>query len=402
MRDEDRSWKYTSVLLSRGERQFICSIRDGSGNEILVYEHKHFERSTINTLMRSGDPDIEFAERERQLYRTYFNDIFSDTNAQSSIRTRVIEALGEKDGLFSIDYTPISGRNRGKLTTVYYIGRQKRQVIWLADIAYRKGDRVILKDKISTLWDDLNWNNVAREGGISFPNGKKPIAFIQRMLELTTTGEDEELILDFFGGSGSTGHAVFNVNAKDNGNRRFIIVQLPVQAKEAHQFHQFGNIAELSKQRLRNAINESEKIIRGQRGFKVYRYQHSHFKKWQIIDNCSSQQLDYLLSQYESSVEAEWQVSGLCTEILLIEGFPLDSQQTQLEAVTTNTIWRVHHPDVGHELYICLDATLAPETLDMLKTGTLVQGDNIFICLDSALSDEAKVVLDDRLRLKVI
>jgi adenine-specific DNA-methyltransferase len=112
--------------------------------------------------------------------------------------------------------------------------------------------------------------------------------------------------------------------------------------------------------------------------------------------------LDYLLSQYESSVEAEWQVSGLCTEILLIEGFPLDSQQTQLEAVTTNTIWRVHHPDVGHELYICLDATLAPETLDMLKTGTLVQGDNIFICLDSALSDEAKVVLDDRLRLKVI
>ena len=86
----------------------------------------------------------------------------------------------------------------------------------------------------------------------------------------------------------------------------------------------------------------------------------------------------------------------------MIEGFPLDSYQTQLELVTANTIWRVHHSDVSHELYICLDETITSATLDMLKMGALVQGDNIFICLDSALSDEAKVVLDDRLRLKVI
>ncbi len=55
----------------------------------------------------------------------------------------------------------------------------------------------------------------------------KPVALIRRMLQLSTRATDEDIVLDFFGGSGSTGHAVVAQNAEDGGNRRFVLVQLP-------------------------------------------------------------------------------------------------------------------------------------------------------------------------------
>ena len=119
---------------------------------------------------------------EEQVYRDYFDSIFRDTNSQSSIRARVIDAVGEKDGLFSIEYVPRSGRNKGKLTTVFYKGAKKDQLAWLKDVARKQNGKVIFKEKIGTLWSDFNWNNVSKEGDMPFPNGKKPIAFIERML----------------------------------------------------------------------------------------------------------------------------------------------------------------------------------------------------------------------------
>jgi len=62
----------------------------------------------------------------------------------------------------------------------------------------------------------------------------------------------------------------------------------------------------------------------------------------------------------------------------------------------------VHHEEIGHELMVCLDETIQPATVERLKSGEILRREDIFICLDSALTDEAKVVLDDRLQLKVI
>ena len=88
---------------------------------------------------------------------------------------------------------------------------------------------------------------------------------------------------------------------------------------------------------------------------------------------------------------------------MLLEGFPLDSRVVPLEeAFPENTVWRVHHPDVGHDLFVCLDEAIHAATVERLKAGDLLRAEDIFICLDTALTDEAKVVLDDRLRLKVI
>ena len=136
-------------------------------------------------------------------------------------------------------------------------------------------------------------------------------------------------------------------------------------------------------------------------GFKVLRLERSHFKKWQPVEPTEPDRLDDLFSQAASPLVDGWSKEGLLTEILLIEGFPLDSRIIRLEeGFPDNDVRRVHHPDVGHELFICLDGEIRPSTVDRLPS--LLRSDDIFICLDAALTDQDKVVLDDRVRLKVI
>jgi len=71
---------------------------------------------------------------------------------------------------------------------------------------------------------ESEFNNVGYEGGIDFRNGKKPVDFILKILEMGSIKKNpNSIILDFFAGSGSTGHAVLELNKEDRGNRRFIL-----------------------------------------------------------------------------------------------------------------------------------------------------------------------------------
>ena len=72
---------------------------------------------------------------------------------------------------------------------------------------------------------DFEFNNVGQEGGVPFGGGKKPIAFIQQLLKMFSDKNDY-VVLDFFAGSGSTGHSILDLNKKD-GIRQFIMVQSP-------------------------------------------------------------------------------------------------------------------------------------------------------------------------------
>jgi adenine-specific DNA-methyltransferase len=75
----------------------------------------------------------------------------------------------------------------------------------------------------------------------------KPSSLIRRMLEVSTSVSGNNLILDFFGGSGTTAQAVLELNAQDGGNRRFILVQLPEPTKR----RDFPTIADITKERVR-------------------------------------------------------------------------------------------------------------------------------------------------------
>ena len=77
------------------------------------------------------------------------------------------------------------------------------------------------------------FNNVGYEGEIPFRNGKKPIGFLKHLLELAGLKDDKDaLVLDFFAGSGSLAHALMDFNKEDNGNRKFILVQIPAELTE--------------------------------------------------------------------------------------------------------------------------------------------------------------------------
>ena len=96
--------------------------------------------------------------------------------------------------------------------------------------------------------------NVAKEGGIAFSNGKKPVRLIKQLIKWANNTHDG-IVLDFFAGSGTTAHAVLQANAEDGGSRRFILVQLneaPDPKSEAAKAG-YRTIAEISRERIRKA-----------------------------------------------------------------------------------------------------------------------------------------------------
>jgi len=64
----------------------------------------------------------------------------------------------------------------------------------------------------------------------------KPTRLIQRMLQLATQPSEKDLVVDFFAGSAATAHAVFQQNKEDNGNRRFVMIQLPERCQRQRKF----------------------------------------------------------------------------------------------------------------------------------------------------------------------
>jgi adenine-specific DNA-methyltransferase len=213
MESEGRSWKYTSVLQGKGTLVEERIVRDGSGEPIKVRKYRGIVRTTINRLIRDG-ATLEGA------YTDNFESIFSDTNAQTSIRTRIIdefESLSE-DELLEAEYVPRSGKDKGQVVQHYYISPTIRRVIWLKDTAVKRRGRLKKLEKTGTYWQGFPLNNLTKEGGVQFPQGKKPEALISKVLELATNPGD--IVLDSFAGSGTTGAVAHKMG------RRWIMVEL--------------------------------------------------------------------------------------------------------------------------------------------------------------------------------
>lgn len=213
MEEDEKSWKYTSILINKGEKIEERVVLDGSGQEIMVSKYKGIKRTTVKKLVSAGVD-------EKSVYMENFDRIFSDTNAQTSIRTRIIDEFKKlaDDELLEAVYVPRSGRDKGQEVSHYYLSPTIRRVIWLKDSAEKIGGRIIKKEKLGTYWDGFNWNNVTKEGQVQFPNGKKPESLIARIIELSTNEGD--LVLDSFAGSGTTGAVAHKMK------RRWIMVEL--------------------------------------------------------------------------------------------------------------------------------------------------------------------------------
>lgn len=117
----------------------------------------------------------------------------------------------------------------GTLLQIYTLDRNYRKA---DDGEGRVGRTVIRGD----LWRGFHadMGNVSKEGGVAFGNGKKPIRLIQQLIRWANNSPDT-LTVDFFGGSGSTTHAVMAMNAEDGGRRRSILVTNNEVSRDANR-----------------------------------------------------------------------------------------------------------------------------------------------------------------------
>jgi adenine-specific DNA-methyltransferase len=160
----------------------------------------------------------------------------------------------------------------------------------------------------------------------------KPIQMILYLIKLATNNND--IILDFFAGSGTTAHAVMALNREDGGNRRYICVQLPEACDELSEAYKNGykTIADITKERIKKASNKIALEIQHDihladidLGCKMFRLQNSNFKQWQF-DN--TQNLEDLEAQLEMMIDPcinDAKLENIVYEMMLKHGYSLTS-----------------------------------------------------------------------------
>lgn len=184
----------------------------------------------------------------------------------------------------------------------------------------------------------------------------KPVKLLQHILMIA--GDPQALVVDFFAGSGTTGHAVTAQNAADGGNRRYILVQLPErldpdkkEQKTATDFcDKLGkprNIAELTKERLRRAgaqVKASNPDAQVDAGFSVYKLATSNLKPWQPGNDLQADLLDATGNILPGRSEDD-----LLVELLLKTGIDL-AMPSQSRTIAGRTV----HLFGGGTLIVCL------------------------------------------------
>lgn len=196
MKEDGKSYKYTSVLYHCDGFELFKTIKDGAGDDIKIYKVNDYEIKSVKQVAQ-----LE-GITEAEVYSKYYKKIMATTNAQTSIRTRIWDATDSENNMYKAVYVPRTGKNKGKKTELLLMGKQKVLVIWLKDTAEWIKGKIYKKERIGTYWDGFSWINVTKEGSVLFPNGKKPESLIKQVLEMAT--EEGDLVLDSFLGSGTT------------------------------------------------------------------------------------------------------------------------------------------------------------------------------------------------------
>ena len=186
--DEDN---YTSILDIQDEGEYVRTIEGGNVGEIKVYKHKKWSLKPIPK-----------ADRTTNFYLENFNKIVRTTNPQGGLMKRILPDFPKsKDEVFSIEYTPVRGKNKGNLVREQILGQGL--VLWLKTTASADVATITKLKRPTNAWVDENlYQGIANEGSVSLQRGKKPEKLIQRILSLHAKPGD--LVLDFFLGSGTT------------------------------------------------------------------------------------------------------------------------------------------------------------------------------------------------------
>lgn len=264
----------------------------------------------------------------------------------------------------------------GKVTTFYI---RSTGAIYMRKS--RSEDQGHVLSVLRNLGTSKQSSNLLKEWGLNF-SFPKPIYLIQYLCNIFTDKNSNDIVMDFFAGSGTTAHAIIRQNKIDGGNRRFLCVQI----SDNYTYEQSsGKLSDITFQRIKKSI---EKDGRVGDSFRVYGTSPSNIKKW----NPQRMNLgDLGGSLFDSQLIDDYRPSDVITEILLLEGFPLDSRVEQSPDFD-DVVHVVTHPERSYRLLVCLST-------DPLMDGTVEAArqypKDTFVCLESSLNDQLKVRLAD-------
>lgn len=206
MKEDNKSFKYTTVLYRCENREYFKTIKDGAGDDIVIERVLDYETKSVKQVAQ-----LE-GITEEEVYEKYYDQIMTTTNAQTSIRTRVWDATDSENNMYIATYTPKTGKDKGTVKELIFMGKQKVLVIWLKDTTEHIKGKIYKKERVGTYWDGFSWINVTKEGGVLFPMGKKPESLIKQILEMAT--EPGDFVLDSFLGSGTTAATAHKLGRK--------------------------------------------------------------------------------------------------------------------------------------------------------------------------------------------
>ncbi|MFY7665900.1 site-specific DNA-methyltransferase [Flavobacterium sp.] len=237
----------------------------------------------------------------------------------------------------------------------------------------------------------------------SFP---KPTALIKHFISLLNS--KDALVVDFFAGSGTTGHAIYELNRLDGGTRKFILVQMPEFTETSSEAYKEGykKISDITIERNKRVV---EKIIADKKqqqpdlftseqkaptftglGFKVFKLQKSNFPRVEFApdpektDEENIELLKKYIKDKESQLVTAFNREELVTEILIKNGFTLNYTLNKQEEFQKNEVFFA--TDGEKETLICLDVSIDMQTVEHFKQHNKQK----FICLERALDTTKK------------
>ena len=236
----------------------------------------------------------------------------------------------------------------------------------------------------------------------------KPTRLIRYLLQLAN--DTDAIVLDFFAGSGTTGHAVMAQNVEDGGKRRYFLVQFPEPVDKDNNGHQMAaeflenagkrhNLSELTKERLRrtSARLGSEPAMEMDLGFRVFKLDSSNIRAWEPDrTNMAQSLLDHL-----EHIKPDRSEDDLFYELLLKLGFDLCApvEQREIAGKRVNVV-------ADGALVTCLADSIEGPEVDELALGIVSWRDEMkeaedisVVFRDSAFEDDvAKANMTEVLR----
>ncbi|HEV8084585.1 MAG TPA: site-specific DNA-methyltransferase [Chitinophagaceae bacterium] len=241
----------------------------------------------------------------------------------------------------------------------------------------------------------------------SFPKPKQLLKYLFSFI-INNFDDKSGLYLDFFSGSGTSGQAIQELNIKDGGNRKYILIQMPEATDEKSETFKAGykKISDITIDRNKKVVEKiieekkkekpdlftnghKEDAIKGL-GFKVFKLVKSNFPRVEWAPDTEKTEAENVetLKQYIRDKEAQlvtaFNRDELMTEILMKNGFTLNYKTEKQKQFKKNDIFLA--TDGVKETLICLDTAIDIETVEHCKKHT----DKKFICLERALDTTRK------------